>query len=52
MVQGCSLRYEPLLGTGPSDPVCGLLEVEGVVLLLNCGCTEQFDEAQLAPLLQ
>ncbi len=43
------LRFTPLLGTGPDDPVCGLLELDGHTLLLDCGwtqaCTEQHIEA-------
>lgn len=48
----CSIKFTPLLGTGPEQPVCGLLEVGGARLLLNCGWSEQFEEALLEPVIR
>jgi len=46
----CSINFTPLLG--PEQPVCGLLEVDGMRLLLNCGWSEQFDEHMLEPVIR
>jgi hypothetical protein len=35
------------MGTGQNQPVCGLLEIDGVTLLMNSGWNEQFDEGLL-----
>lgn len=42
-----TIRFTPLCGCGPDDPVCGLLEFEGVTLLIDCGWDGQFDTESL-----
>eukprot|EP00983_Pelagomonas_calceolata_P103621 1158929-Pelagomonas_calceolata.AAC.2 len=49
---GCAIKFTPLLGTGPDQPVCGLLEIDGVTLLMNCGWNEQFEEQLLEPVIR
>lgn len=41
------IKYTPLYGVGPDDPVCGLLELDGARLLLDCGCSPNPDSRQL-----
>ncbi|KAG8464044.1 hypothetical protein KFE25_000212 [Diacronema lutheri] len=44
------VRFRPLLGDGPDEPLCGVLEIDECTLLLDVGCTERFDLAALEPL--
>ncbi|KAF5840626.1 beta-lactamase-like protein [Dunaliella salina] len=48
---GCAIKFTPLLDLGPEQPVCGLLEIDNVTLLMNCGWSEQFDEQLLEPVI-
>jgi len=49
---GCKINFTPLLSTRHDQPVCGLLEIDGVTLLMNCGWDEQFDEQLLEPVIR
>ena len=46
--QGISFR--PLYGIKDSEPLCSILEIEGRVILLDCGWTDDFDTSLIEPL--
>lgn len=44
------VRFRPLFGEGPDEPLCGVLEIDGCTILLDVGSTERFELEQLEPL--
>ena len=45
------VRFTPLLGVGGGQPLSYLLELAGFAFLLDCGWSDAYDVAQLAPVL-
>ncbi len=46
---GTVVKFTPLIGVGEDAPLCSLLEIDDYCILLDCGWSEDFDEAQLEP---
>lgn len=46
---GTVVKFTPLMGVGEDAPLCSLLEIDDYCILLDCGWSEEFDEAQLEP---
>lgn len=47
---GIPVRFTPLYGVHGGQPLCYLLELGGVVILLDCGWNDHYDPALLRPL--
>lgn len=46
------VTFTSLYGTGKHEPLCSVLRVDDITILLDCGWTDAFDEALVAPLIE
>ena len=47
---GTEIKYRSLYGDSDVGPVCGLLQIDGTSILLDCGWDTKYDTELLKPL--